>query len=75
MIKEILEGIADVITSEKFPSLFIMSIIMFLFGLMIGCITTDFDVKTQCDEMSITEALKYPYCRNYYEKELEKIDD
>lgn len=75
MIKDILQGIADAITSELFPRLFIMSIIMFFLGLLIGVTIADINIKTQCDEMSITEALKYPYCRNYFEKELERLED
>lgn len=72
MFEEICQGIADAITSELFPRLFILSIIMFLLGLIVGYSVADIEVKTQCDEMSVTEALKYPYCRNYFEEQLKK---
>ena len=75
MIKDVLQGIADAITSEDFARLFLISTIMFFLGLIVGCTTVDYDVKKQCDEMSITDALKYPYCRNYFEKELERLED
>lgn len=75
MIKDALQGIADAITSEQFSKLFIMSTIMFFLGILVGVTIVDTDVKKQCDEMSITEALKYPYCRNYFEKELERLED
>lgn len=75
MIKDALQGIADAITSEQFSKLFIMSAIMFFLGILVGVTIVDTDIKKQCDEMSITEALKYPYCRNYFEKELERLED
>lgn len=75
MIKDALQGIADAITSEDFPGLFIIAAIMFLLGFIVGYIIVDIDVKTQCDEMSITEALKYPYCRNYFEEQLKNMED
>lgn len=75
MIKDALQGIADAITSEQFSKLFIMSTIMFFLGILVGVTIVDTDVKKQCDEMSITEALKYPYYRNYFEKELERLED
>lgn len=75
MIKNALQGIADAITSEDFARLFIVSDIMFFLGMIVGVSVCDYSVKKKCDEMSITEALKYPYCRNYFEKELEKLED
>lgn len=75
MLKEIFQGIADAITSELFPKLFILSIVMFLLGLIVGYTIIDIDVKTQCDQMSITEAFKYPYCRNYFEEQLKNMED
>lgn len=75
MIKNALQGIADAITSEDFTRLFIVSAIMFFLGMIVGVSVCDYSVKKKCDEMSITEVLKYPYCRNYFEKELEKLED
>lgn len=75
MIKSVLQGIADAITSENFAGLFIVSAIMLFLGIMVGVSICDYNFKKQCDEMSITEALKYPYCRNYFEEELEKLED
>ncbi len=75
MLKECLQGIADAITSELFPKLFILSLIMFFLGLIVGYSIIDIDVKKQCDEMSITEAFQYPYCRNYFEEQLRKLKD
>lgn len=75
MIKNALQGIADAITFEDFGRLFIVAAIMFLLGLLLGFSMCDISVKKQCDEMSITEALKYPYCRNYFEEQLKNMEE
>ena len=75
MFDEIMKGIANTITSDLFPRLFLLASIMFFLGMFVGvCISEDFNRK-KCDEMSITEALQYPYCRNYFEEEIKNMED
>lgn len=73
MFKEIREGIANAITSDIFPVGLIVGMLCFLLGIICGYATSE-DIKMQqCDEMSITESLKYPYCRDYLERALEEM--
>lgn len=74
MFNEIRQGFADAITSDLFPRIFLVGSIMFLLGLLVGVsISEDFNHK-KCDEMSITEAFQYPYCRNYFEEQIKNME-
>lgn len=74
MFNEIRQGIADTITSDLFPRLFLLGTIMFLLGLLVGVSMSEDLNRKKCDEMSITEALQYPYCRNYFEEQIKNME-
>lgn len=75
MIKQFFENLADVISSDIFPPVLFTAIISLLVGIAIGCATVDASLKKSCDEMSISESLKIPYCRNYFEEQLKELED
>lgn len=73
MFKDIREGIANAITSDIFPVALVIGMTFFLFGIICGFAMSE-DIKMQqCDEMSITESLKYPFCRDYLERTLKEM--
>lgn len=71
MLKELLKNLADVITSDMFTPVLFTAIISLLIGIVAGCSITNGTLKKSCDEMSISEALEIPYCRSYFEEQLE----
>lgn len=73
MIKNLLNNIAEMITDDTFPRLLGVALFMLLLGICAGFAASEDLSKQQCNQMSITEALKYPYCRTYIEKEFERI--
>lgn len=74
MLKGILNSIKNVFNSEYFRSLFVMTLIALIFGIALGSAVTEDLKKQQCDEMSVSELLEYPFCRNYLENELEGLN-
>ncbi len=75
MIRNVLERIADIITSDKFPGIMAIAFVFFGFGMIFGLDFADGLNMQKCNEMDISDAVKYPYCRNYFEQELKKADD
>lgn len=75
MIKQFFNNMARVIESDMFPPILFTAIGSFLLGLATGISTLDVTLKKTCDEMSISESLKIPYCRSYFEEQLKELED
>lgn len=74
MLKKFRFEMAQVITSELFPKLFLLSFVSFLTGFLFGLASSEKTLQDQCNNMSVTEAFKYPYCRLYFQEELKKYE-
>lgn len=74
IFSELRQGIATAISSDEFLNLFGIATTAFLLGILL-CFAAMKDLnQRQCDEMSITEALQYPYCRTYFENEMKDME-
>ena len=75
MLNSILNSIRNVFNSEYFFASLATALVTFIFGVAFGYAGAEDLKKQQCDEMSVSEVLEYPYCRNYLESELERLGD